>query len=156
MKKTSFPLGVAEGQYFCNRVKETNLLIRNIQNSTHTVLISPRRYGKTSLAYRAIQQSQLPNARADFYMTTDTHDVERAIIASVDNLLSQISSNAEMLLSLIKDYIKFLRPSFEAGTHGLKIKLEPVHRSTSAANICEALKILDGFREKRNARCFIF
>lgn len=156
MKKISFPLGVAEGQYFCNRVKETNLLIRNIQNSTHTVLISPRRYGKTSLAYRAIQQSQLPNARADFYMTTDTHDVERAIIASVDNLLSQISSNAEMLLSLIKDYIKFLRPSFEAGTHGLKIKLEPVHRSTSAANICEALKILDGVLEKKGMRAVLF
>lgn len=148
-KAISFPLGIAKGKYFCNRVTETKHLKRNIDNCTHTVLISPRRYGKTSLAYKALQEVKLPNARIDLYMTTSAADIEKAIIAGVDNILSQISNNAEILLGLVKDFIKLLRPSFEAGTQGLKIKLESSPRTTSAANICEALQILDGVLKKK-------
>lgn len=156
MHDISFPLGIAEGRYFCNRIEETKQLVRNIQNCTHTVLISPRRYGKTSLAYRAIYKSKLPSARADLYMTTDAVDIERVIISAVDNLLSQISNNAEIMLGLIKEYIKFLRPSFEAGTNGLKIKLETTKRESSAANICEALQILDGVLKKKSMQCVLY
>ena len=148
-KTISFPLGIAKGKYFCNRVAETKHLGRNMRNCTHTVLISPRRYGKTSLAYKALQDAKLPNARVDLYMTTSATDIEKAIIAGVDNLLSQVSNNAEILLGLIKDFIKLLRPSFEASAHGLKIKLESSQRANSAANICEALQILDGVLKKK-------
>src|SRR5579883_2974989 len=109
---TSFPLGIAKGKYFCNRVAETKQLLRNINNCTHTVLISPRRYGKTSLAYKAIHESKLPSARIDLYMTTSSTDIQKAILSGVDNILSQVSSSAELLLGLIKDFIKLLKPSF--------------------------------------------
>lgn len=151
----SFPLGIAKGKYFCNRVAETKQLIRNIHNCTHSVLISPRRYGKTSLAYKAIRESKLPSARIDLYMTTSAADIEKAIIAGVDNLLSHICSNAEMLLSLIKDFIKVLKPSFEMGTRGLKIKLQPSDKTTSSANICEALQILDGILRKKSIKAVL-
>ena len=114
----SFPLGIAKGEYFCNRLAETKQLVRNIHTGIHTVLISPRRYGKTSLAYKAINESQLPSARVDLYMTTSAVNIEKAIIAGVDNLLYQVSNNAEILLGLLKD-CKLLKPSFEAGTNGL-------------------------------------
>lgn len=146
----SFPLGVAEGKYFCNREAETQQLQRNIQNCTHTVLISPRRYGKTSLAYRAIKKSKLPNARTDLYMTTSAEDIEKAIIAGVNNLLSEISNNAEILLGLVKGYIKLLKPSFEASGSGFKFKLETTAKTTSAANICEALQVLEGVLRKKS------
>lgn len=146
----SFPLGIAAGRYFCNRKAETAQLIRNIKNSTHTVLISPRRYGKTSLAYRAIHECALPSARVDLYMTTSAADIERAIVAGVDTLLSQMSNNAEILLGLVKDFIKSFRPSFEVGTHGFKIKLESTQQTSPAANICEALQILNGVLKKKN------
>lgn len=154
-KDISFPLGLADGPYFCNREEETKLLLRNIKNGMHTVLISPRRYGKTSLAYRALKSSHLPNASIDLYMTTNPSDITRAIIAGVDNILSQISNNAEMLLNLIKDYIKLLRPSFEAGSHGLKIKLQTIDAAPSAANICEALKILDSVLKNKSQRAVL-
>lgn len=152
---TSFPLGIAKGKYFCNRVAETKQLLRNINNCTHTVLISPRRYGKTSLAYKAIHESKLPNARIDLYMTTSSTDIQKAILSGVDNILSQVSSSAELLLGLIKDFIKLLKPSFEAGNKGLKIKLEASERATSAANICEALQILDAVLKKKSMKAVL-
>lgn len=151
----SFPLGIAKGKYFCNRVIETKHLVRNIHNCTHTVLISPRRYGKTSLAYKAIHESKLPNTCVDLYMTTSPADIQKAIISGVDNLLTQISNNAEILLGLIKDYIKLLRPTFEMGARGLKIKLQPSEKSASSANICESLQILDAVLRKKSLKCVL-
>lgn len=145
----TFPLGIAKNEYFCNRSAETKQLIRNIKNSMHTVLISPRRYGKTSLAYKAINESKLPNARIDLYMTTSAHHIEKAILAGVNNVLGQICNNGEILLGLLKDYIKVLKPSFEAGSHGFKLKLETSEKVASSLNICEALQILDGVLKKK-------
>lgn len=48
--KRVFMYGVSvEGENFTDRVRETNRLILNFENGLNTVLISPRRMGKTSL-----------------------------------------------------------------------------------------------------------
>lgn len=155
LETISFPLGLAKGRYFCNRIQETAKLVRNIHTGTHTVLISPRRYGKTSLAYRAIQECHLPSATVDLFMTTSATDIEKAIINGVDSLLSQVSHNAEILLGLIKEFIKSLRPTFEASAHGFKIKLETTHKTSSATSICEALQVLEGVLQKKSQRAIL-
>ena len=53
-----FPLGKAYGEAFCNRTEETRWLVGNLKNVKHSLLIAPRRYGKSSLAERAIAASQ--------------------------------------------------------------------------------------------------
>jgi hypothetical protein len=39
-------------EYFCNRVNELNILLRNVPGNVNTSLISPRRLGKTGLIFR--------------------------------------------------------------------------------------------------------
>ena len=51
-----FPLRVAVDR-FCNRVEERQTLKRNIAEKRPTVLISPRRYGKSSLAHKVVHES---------------------------------------------------------------------------------------------------
>ncbi len=41
-----FPLGLAKGDAFCNRENETELLVDNLKNGKHTLLVATRRYGK--------------------------------------------------------------------------------------------------------------
>lgn len=41
--------GYVSPDYFCDRIVETEELIGNLQNGRNTVLISPRRIGKTGL-----------------------------------------------------------------------------------------------------------
>lgn len=45
--------GYVSPYYFCDRTKETEELIANLQNGRNTVLISPRRIGKTGLIKNA-------------------------------------------------------------------------------------------------------
>ena len=50
-------------EYFCDREKESEEIIRNITNGRNTTLISPRRLGKTGLIFRVfeeIQERKLP------------------------------------------------------------------------------------------------
>lgn len=55
----TFHRGLASGEGFCNRKDELARLSQNILQTTQALLISPRRYGKTSLALRAIESTKL-------------------------------------------------------------------------------------------------
>lgn len=150
-----FPLGIAKDEYFCNRVSETKQLIRNIKTHTHTVLVSPRRYGKTSLAYRAIHECGLPFVKIDLYMATDPKDIERAIIKGINGIISQVTGVTEKVLASIKDYVKSIKPTLEMGTDGVKLILEPSGTQSAPENICEALQILNAILEKKEQRAVL-
>lgn len=49
--------GIVTGESFCDREEESAELIRAIQNGQNVVLYSPRRFGKTSLIRRVLDQA---------------------------------------------------------------------------------------------------
>lgn len=150
-----FPLGIAKNEYFCNRVSETTHLIRNIQSCTHTVLMSPRRYGKTSLAYRAIYRCGLPYVKIDLYMATDHKDIEKALIKGVNAVIAQVTGVTDKILNSIKSYMKIIKPTLEMGTDGIKLVLEASANAKPTENICEALQILNAILEKKEQKAVI-
>ncbi len=155
MSKYQFPLGIAKNEYFCNRLSETAQLIRNMQSCTHTVIISPRRYGKTSLAYRAINECGLPYVKIDLYMATDNKDIEKAIIKGINTIIAQVTGVTQKILNSIKSYIKTIKPTLEMGTEGMKLMLEPSPNATATENICEALQILNAILEKKEQKAVL-
>ena len=59
MEKKPFIFGVAtSGDNFTDREKETSRLVLNFRHGVNTVLISPRRWGKTSLVQKACRLTQ--------------------------------------------------------------------------------------------------
>lgn len=57
--------GYAGAEYFCDREKETEDVIRLLRNGNYIALISPRRYGKTDLLRHCFAQPEI----ADNYYT---------------------------------------------------------------------------------------
>ena len=51
--------GYAGPEYFCDRKREAEELIRHLDNDRNTTLISPRRYGKTGLIRRFEDQESI-------------------------------------------------------------------------------------------------
>lgn len=47
---------IADGADFTDRVRETELLVNNFKGLINTIIISPRRWGKTSLVNRALRE----------------------------------------------------------------------------------------------------
>ena len=61
VKENPFKLGtIVDGSFFTDRVEELPKVRQMISGHNHLVLISPRRYGKTSLVRKAILQTGRP------------------------------------------------------------------------------------------------
>lgn len=56
--------GYAGAEYFCDRVKETQDLMKLLTNDNNMALISPRRLGKTDLIHHCFAQ---PEIRGRYY-----------------------------------------------------------------------------------------
>ena len=67
MREAPFQYGsIAEGIDFTNRLEETQRLAGNFRNGTNSILISPRRWGKSSLVKYATQESVVKNKKIHF------------------------------------------------------------------------------------------
>lgn len=55
-------------KYFCDREKETEFLIKQVENGRNVALISPRRMGKTGLVQHCFQQSHLSDSYYTFFV----------------------------------------------------------------------------------------
>ena len=49
-----------DAPYFTDRVKELDYIVRFLNSENHLILISPRRYGKSSLAKKAVEKTERP------------------------------------------------------------------------------------------------
>lgn len=151
-----FPLGIAKGKAFCNRDSERKQLAKNFEAGQHTLISSPRRYGKSSLAIYAITESRLPYERVDLFVAVDTKTIESKIIQGVKNLLSKVTTSPEQAISLIKNYFKKLRMKWIIGTDGINIELTPRPDSDPISNILDSLQLLEKILNKKNKRAIFF
>lgn len=85
-----FPLRIASGKRFCNREKERKLLKELIKQRRPTALISPRRYGKTSLAYKVTAELKYPFCMIDFLTAYNDESICKCIIDGVAELVAKI------------------------------------------------------------------
>jgi AAA+ ATPase superfamily predicted ATPase len=87
MESKPFIFGVAtSGDNFTDREKETARLLSNFQHGVNTVLISPRRWGKTSLVQkvcRLTQSDKLKIVYLDIFSCRSDGDFYNAFAASV-------------------------------------------------------------------------
>jgi len=138
-----FPLGMASGAAFCNRTDETQLLVENIKNGKHTLLIATRRYGKSSLAMRAIQLSGFSYVETDFYMATSDKIIESYILNGVVELIGKALGPIDKLITSIKKYVKTLKPKLTIGTESFHLELHAEIDTDPATNIKEALVLVE-------------
>ncbi len=145
-----FPLGIAAGQAFCNRQDETNLLLNNIKNCKHTLLMAPRRYGKSSLALHAISLSGFPAVEIDFYMARSEKVIEQYILNGVIDLIGKALGPVDKLIASIKKSVKTLKPKLNIGNNNFSLELTAEINSDPATNVKEALLLLEGLLSEQN------
>ena len=151
-----FPLGVAKGTAFCNRVMERKQLIHNLKQGKHTIVISPRRYGKTSLVLYTLNESQLLYERVDLFVAINAKTIEEQILKGVKNLLSRINNLPKQIVAVMKNYLKNLKSKWIIGTDGIHIELIPDSASDSISVITESLQLLENVLRKKKINAVFF
>lgn len=79
--KNPFKFGtLVEGEYFTDRKQELEYAKQVLDSVNHLILISPRRYGKTSLVYKAAMETGRPVLFINLEAMTDKHDLALALL----------------------------------------------------------------------------
>ena len=111
-----FVFGVpTSGDNFTDRAKETERLVQNFRYGVNTVLISPRRWGKTSLVQKACsiaQSDKLKIVYLDIFSCRSERDFYDAFASAV---LKQTSSKIEEWLENAKQLLSRLSPIVTIG-----------------------------------------
>jgi hypothetical protein len=152
--ETPFIYGkLAVGENFTDREAERSRLIMNFRSGTNTILISPRRWGKSSLVLNAaselkIKDKSLMIAFIDLFNIRNEEEFYKALAESV---IRVTSSRIEEALSNVRQFMKQWVPrislspdahqEFSLGLNWSEVKKEPDEILDLAEKIAVSKKI---------------
>lgn len=135
---------IVDGPYFTNRVKEIEQIRQLLQSQNHLILISPRRYGKTSLMMKVVGKLDQPYIFLNLQLITDVADLSSQLLKRIYRIYP---------FERLKQYVKNFRvvPNLNLNplTNEVDISFQPV---TSALPMLEdVLNLLNtlGSKAKR-------
>lgn len=155
MQEPYFTTKVATFKSFCDRESESRLLASNIKKNQHTVVIGPRRYGKTSLITRTLASLNYPSACVDLFCVVYETDVCQKVAKAISELIRGMASFSERTLQLLEQSFKHATIAFKAGQ--LDIRADFGKTTTSAIEqLGDLLTGLEAFAAKHKQRVVFF
>jgi len=140
---------IVEGEYFTDRQQEIKELISDIESGQNVVLISPRRFGKSSMVNKALAGVNIKSIRLDLEIISDEVDLANTYVKKALALSS---------FEKLKTYIKTLKiqPAMEynPATGGINVSFSPDSRD-KAAVIAESLELPEIIAKKQNRRVVV-
>ncbi|MCQ2276833.1 MAG: ATP-binding protein [Bacteroidales bacterium] len=160
MKNPFVTNGYAGAEYFCDREKETSMMVQLLCNENNLALISPRRVGKTDLIQHCFAQPEIKNSYhtflIDIYATNSLSDFVRVFgTAVLEELRSKGRSVWEKFiqaLTSIRSEISFDingLPSWNIGLGAISnpsLTLEEIFRYLEQADL-PCLVAIDEFQQ---------
>ena len=71
---------IVDGEYFTDRVREVAYIKEFVNSANHLVLISPRRFGKSSVVAKAVRQSGRKHITVNLQQTTSVSDLSAKLL----------------------------------------------------------------------------
>ncbi|MGL4519073.1 MAG: AAA family ATPase [Phocaeicola sp.] len=150
MNNKPFIFGVAaSGDNFTDREKETARLVSNFTHGVNTVLISPRRWGKTSLVKkvcRLAQSDKLKIVYLDIFSCRTDKEFYDAFASAV---LKQTSSKFDELMENAKIFLSRISPKFTIGADPMSDFSMSLELNTKSNDIDEILQLPEQIAQKK-------
>lgn len=137
--------GYVSPDYFCDRITETDELIANLQNGRNTVLMSPRRIGKTGLIKNVFYKLASTEKNAiciylDIFATKNQHDFVQMLGSAI---AQEILSREQQAVKHLMEFFGSCRPVFSAdpltGMPTISISIEPSQSTMTLKTIFDYL-----------------
>ena len=150
MHNKPFIFGVAaSGDNFTDREKETARLLSNFTHGINTVLISPRRWGKTSLVKkvcRLAQSDKLKIVYLDIFSCRTDREFYDAFASAV---LKQTSSRFDEILEHAKIFLSRITPKFTMGADPMTDFSLSLEFNPKSDDIDEILQLPEKIAQKK-------
>ncbi len=150
MKPNPFKFGtVVDDQYFTDRTEEIKIVNSVLNSENHLIVISPRRYGKTSLIYKVVKESGRPFIFIDLQLITTVNDLASQILKRINRIYP-----FEKLKRLIKNFKFIPAVSVNPLTNEIEVSFNPV--SSSDVILSDVLEMVERISTKRNKLIIVF
>lgn len=107
------------GESFTDRETETQRLLNNFNNRINTILISPRRWGKSSLVKKAGNMAENEGLTVLFIDAFSLRDPSEFYATLATGVLKATSGKIELWIDLVKRFLSRLTPKFSFGADPL-------------------------------------
>ncbi len=130
-----FPAGIAQDAAFVNRFEERKSLTKGMIANQHTLLMAPRRYGKTSLLTQVALEVGYPFCSMDLLSIHDEASVVDIFLDKVGRLVMEllppVQKAREKLLSIFKN----MSPELTLSALGQKLSLKMPKGGNNISNL---------------------
>lgn len=127
---------IVDGDFFTDRIEETALLTQKLDSENHIVLISPRRFGKSSLVQHVLSQTQRPTVQLDLQYVLSVDDFAAQLLRTLFKLFPIEKIRHAMSHFRIAPIL-----STNAITGAMEISFQPM--ANSAVLLEDAMSLVD-------------
>ena len=156
MDNKPFIFGVAtSGNNFTDRKVETARLLSNFQHGINTVLISPRRWGKTSLVRKVgslAQTDKLKIVYMDIFSCRSDRDFYDAFASAV---LKQTSSKIDEWIENVKLFLSRVSPKISFGPDPMSDFSISLEQNPKSDDVDEILSLPEKIAQKKGINIVI-
>ncbi len=133
-------ISIAEGDNFYDRVEETKRVVDTLKGGNNLVLFSPRRYGKTSLVFRAMQQLEKQGIICVYLDLTPIYSLE-SFAELYLQALYQKQTVFERFVKMLSD-LKDIRPKMTFNEFGkLEFGIDYIEPTISISTVSEIIDL---------------
>lgn len=145
----------AEGNYFTDRIEDSRRLEANLTHGINTILISPRRWGKTSLVKKVIgdidREVAIP-VFLDVFQCKSDYDFYQSFANTV---IRQTSNRFDEWIEIAKTFLSNITPKFSFGSDpmndfSLSFEWNPDNNSET-----DILQLPEKIAQKKNVRIIV-
>ena len=155
-EKAPFVFGIkAEGETFTDRREETEILRQNFVHGVNTIIISPRRMGKTSLVDKVASLTagnELRIAKMDAFACRSERDFLNAFATAV---IRATSTKFDEWISTAKTFLAHLVPKISFGTDPLNEVTISFDFDNATDSWDEVLLLPERFAEKNECKMIV-
>ena len=123
--KNPFVYGeTVSGEHFCNRVIEIDELVADIKNGVNVIIFSPRRYGKTSLIMRVLEEA-VAEGLLTFYVDLYPAINKQKFVEIYANAISAgLPGKVSGIAKKLKEYLPRIIPKVVVDDQSMRFEFE--------------------------------
>ena len=152
----AFIFGVAtSGENFTDRKNETNRLLLNFQQGINTILISPRRIGKTSLVRKVCELAKSDDLKIVYLDIFSCRSDREFYDAFATAVLRQTSSKLEEWIDNAKRFLSRITPKFSIGTDPMTDFSVSLELNTKSEDVADILQLPEKIASEKGVKIVI-
>lgn len=139
-------IGYAGSEYFCDRTRETEEILKKLRNGNNLALISPRRMGKSGLIWHCFDDRAVRENYYTFYVDIyATLTLDEFVIALGKEIVGKLKSRGEKAFEAFIRTVTSLSPGISFDTLGNPtLSLLPGEIRNSGTTLEEIFRYLEG------------